>query len=149
RHARDFVVLFASQGFQPLVPGRGGGVPDPYGLVIAGGDEPQAVRAERHAVARVSMPAEAQDLSSGPRVPDLDRLVFAPDGSEAPAVPAEGQAGDEAGMSCQGFEWSAGGCVPELHGAVVSGRRQPPAVGVECDGTDPILAVGGDGAEEP
>src|SRR5262249_19725289 len=51
------------------------GVPNLDRLILPGGGQPPAVRAEQDAVDRARMPAQGQGLLPGRRVPDLDGLI--------------------------------------------------------------------------
>src|SRR3954464_9971494 len=72
------------------------------------------------------------------QVPDLDRVIVASrDQAPAVGVGAERHAGDEAGMSAEAAEQVPGLAVPDLDGAVLARRGDPPPVtGAESHGTD-------------
>src|SRR5688572_14022210 len=70
-------------------------------------------------------------------VPEHDPVI-ATSRDEVLAIPGECEAGDEAGVSPKRADQPAGVAVPDLHGAVLPTRGDPPALGVraECDGVD-------------
>ena len=61
-------------------------------------------------------------------VPDLDRVIAA-SRDQAPAVGAERHAADEAGVAAEAADQRTGVAVPDLHGAVLTRRGDPPASG--------------------
>src|SRR5262245_26796257 len=80
------------------------------------------------------------------QVPDLDRMIAA-SRDQDPAVGAERQAADEAGMAAEVEEQLAGAAVPDFHGAVLPRRGYPPAlvVGAERQGVDlPVVPPEGE-----
>src|SRR5262245_11403458 len=70
-------------------------------------------------------------------VPDLHRLIPA-SRDQAPAVGAERQAADEAGVTAEAADQLSGVAVPDFHGAVFARSGDPPAilVGAERQGID-------------
>src|SRR4051794_40222971 len=79
-------------------------------------------------------------------IPDLDRVIVAPR-DQAPAVGAERHAADEADMAAEGAEQISGFAVPDLHGAVLARRGDPPAgAGAEGHGAD-VPAVSPQGSQ--
>src|SRR5262249_2603475 len=94
--------------------------------------QPLAVRAEGHAVDRVGMPLESQDVLTGGHVPYLHRPIPKNTARGKPlAVRAEGHACDRVRVPLEGADFFAGGRVPHLQRPVLTGRGQPLAVRAE------------------
>src|SRR5262245_44529293 len=77
-----------------------GGVPDARRMVLTGGDDELAVRAEGCAVDTTSMSRELSDGLAVRGVPDARRIVPT-GGDDEPAVRAEGSAADHIRMPCE------------------------------------------------
>src|SRR5215471_18467956 len=60
-----------------------------------------------------------RDFAQGRQVPDLDRMVAA-SRDQQPAVGAERQAADEAGVAAEAADQLSGVTVPDFHGAVLT-----------------------------
>src|SRR5262245_35139585 len=60
---------------------------------------------------------------------------------QAPAVAGECQAADESGMAAEGAEQLTAYAVPDFHGAVLTGRGDPPTLGVGAEGDGADVAV--------
>src|SRR5262245_27872083 len=84
RHAPDFVVV-PVEGEDSLTLGTAqrSRVPDDDLPVVACRGETPAVRAERHAPAHIPVSEQAEYLSAGRRVPEVDRLVLPGRGEES------------------------------------------------------------------
>jgi hypothetical protein len=86
------------------------------------------------------MPPQAEHFPAGRRVPNAHRLVFA-SGSNAPAVPTEGDAQDVPAM-VELAERLAGRRVMHVHHSVQAGRGQPPAIRAERQRHDRKATIG-------
>src|SRR3989442_15726099 len=80
------------------------------------------------------MPPQAEYLPAGRRLPNANRLVFA-GGSNAPAVPTEGDGQHVSGMH-ESAATLAGRRVIHVHASVQAGRGQPPPVRAERQRAD-------------
>src|SRR5262249_23554639 len=90
---------------------------------------------------RPTLPALALRLILQLRqVPNLDRMIAA-SRDQAPAVWAERQAADEAGVTPEAADQLSGVTVPDFHGAVLPRRGDPPGVAPPRRGAP--QAVGG------
>ena len=107
------------------------GVPHLHRLVAAGGGEPLAVGAERHAVDSAGVPLEGEGFLPGRGVPHLHRLVTAL--AEASRLPSGLNATLLTEPVCPlrvRVSWPGLG-VPHLHRPVIAGGGDPLAVGAE------------------
>src|SRR5262245_35301863 len=69
RHTPNFVVLLESQDSPTFVLLQGGRIPDADGPIVARRGEAQAIRAERHATAKVGMPVQTEHFPTGRCIP--------------------------------------------------------------------------------
>ena len=117
-----------------------------HGCTMAVGRILESVSRGRTVSRRLSLPI--RHFFQLRHVPDLDRLIAA-SRDQAPAVGAERHAADEAGVTAEGADQLPGAAVPDLHGAVLTRRGDPPAivVGAERHGVNvPACVPGGSAA---
>src|SRR5665648_547776 len=96
-------------------------------VVVAGGDDPGAVRAHGTTQHPVGVISERGPFSAAGGVPDLEGLVGA-GGDDPGAVGAHGTTGDAGRVTGEGGPFSAAGDIPDLEGLVGAGGDDPGAV---------------------
>src|SRR5262249_21407681 len=79
-----------------------------------------------------------KDFAQGLQVPNLDRMIAA-SGDQAPAVGAERHAADLAQVTAEGADQLSSVAVPDFHGAILPGRRDPSSIAAERQGVDLTL----------